>query len=232
MTGTEMVDMLGLRLEDPDQASFTSATKVKALNIAQRTVVNLIDNAYLTELQEIDSATLANNAYADDSTGNGLDASGKQTFSGLGIDPIRGGVIAIKVYDVVDSASVDLGFANIIEPQDAKRLENSYLAGSDSNPVAYIFNETVYVKPVKANGAVDIWYIKNPTAIADSGTECELNIALHESILDFAESQLWKMDNKPDRATVAYSNAINQIKALNERYQVEKPKGIGTQGRA
>ena len=40
------------------------------------------------------------------------------------------------------------------------------------------------------------------------------------------------MDNKPDRATVAYSNAINQIKALNERYQVEKPKGIGTQGRA
>ena len=232
MTGTEMVDMLGLRLEDPDQASFTSATKVKALNIAQRTVVNLIDNAYLTELQEIDSATFANNVYADNASGNGLDDNGKSTFTGLGIDPIRGGVIAIKVYDVVNNASVDLGFANIIEPQDAKRLENSYLAGSDSNPVAYIFNSTIYVKPVKASGAVDVWFIRNPQAIADSGTECELNVALQESILDFAESQLWKMDNKSERASIAYSNAINQIKALNERYQVEKPKGIGTQGRA
>jgi len=232
MTGTEMIDMLGLRLEDPDQASFTSATKIKAINIAQRTVVNLIDNAYLTELQVIDSAVFDSNAYAGNPSGNGLDADGKVTFSGLSIDPIRGGVIALKVYDVVSNASVDLGFANIIEPQDAKRLENSYLAGSDSNPVAYIFNETIYVKPVKAVGAVDVWYIKNPTAIADNSTECELNVALHESILDFAESQLWKMDNKPDRAGVAYTNAVNQVKALNERYQVEKPKGIGTQGRA
>ena len=40
------------------------------------------------------------------------------------------------------------------------------------------------------------------------------------------------MDNKPDRAGNAYTNAINQIKALNDRYQIEKPKGIGTQGRA
>lgn len=227
-----MIDMLGLRLEDPSESNFTSATKIKAINIAQRTVVNLVDNAYLTELQEIDSAVFASNAYADDASGNGLDAEGKVTFSGLSIDPIRGGVIAINVYDVVSNASVDLGFANMIEPQDAKRLENSYLAGSDSNPVAYIFNEAIYVKPVKASGAVDVWYLKNPTAIADNSTECELNIALHESILDFAESQLWKMDNKPDRAGVAYSNAVNQIKALNDRYQVEKPKGIGTQGRA
>ena len=232
MTGTELIDMLGLRLEDPSEANFTSATKIKALNIAQRTVVNLIDNAYLTELQEIDAATFANTVY-NDTTGNGLDADGKATFTNLGIDPIRGGVIAINVYDVNSSnQSVDLGFANMIEPQDAKRLENSYLAGSDSNPVAYIFNEAIYVKPVKASGGIDVWYLKNPTDIAANNTECELNVALHEVVLDFAESQLWKMDNKPERAGVAYTNAINQIKALNDRYVVEKPKGIGTQGRA
>lgn len=232
MTGTEMIDMLGLRLEDPSESNFTSATKIKALNIAQRTVVNLIDNAYLTELQEIDTATFANTVY-NDSTGNGLDADGKATFTNLGIDPIRGGVIAINVYDINNSnQSVDLGFANMIEPQDAKRLENSYLAGSDSNPVAYIFNEAIYVKPVKPSGGIDVWYLKNPTAIASGNTECELNVALHEVVLDFAESQLWKMDNKPDRAGLAYTNAVNQIKALNDRYQVEKPKGIGTQGRA
>ena len=242
MTGTELVDMLGLRLEDPSESNFTSATKIKAINISQRSVVNLVDNAYLTELQEIDSATFASNAFADDATGNGLDATGKQTFTGLGIDPIRGGVIAINVYDDGGSSATDLGFANMIEPQDAKRLENSYLAGSTDNPVAYIFNETIYVKPVLADGAIDVWYIRNPleftsgSAVAGVSqtlaTECQLNVALQECILDFAESQLWKMDNKPDRAGVAYTNAINQIKALNDRYQVEKPKGIGTQGRA
>ena len=232
MTGTEMIDMLGLSLEDPSESNFTSATKIKALNIAQRTVVNLIDNAYLTELQEIDSATFASDAFADDASGNGLDATGKQTFATLGIDPIRGGVIAVNVYDDGGNSATDLGFANMIEPQDAKRLENSYLAGSTDNPVAYIFNETIYVKPVLTGGAIDVWYVKNPTAIASGNTECELNVALQESILDFAESQLWKMDNKPDRAGVAYTNAVNQIKALNDRYQVEKPKGIGTQGRA
>ena len=82
MTGTELIDMLGLRLEDPSEANFTSATKIKALNIAQRTVVNLIDNAYLTELQEIDTATFANTVY-NDTTGNGLDAEGKATFANL-----------------------------------------------------------------------------------------------------------------------------------------------------
>jgi len=231
MDGTEMVDMLGLRLEDPSEASFTSATKIKAINIAQRTVVNLIDNAYLTELQNIDSYTLhATNGF----TANAL-TSGSSAFSSLGVDPIRGGVIAVKGYNKTGAEGSyvvsDLGFANMIEPQDVKRLENSYLAGSTSNVVAYVFKESLYVEPTTVE-AVDIWFLKNPTDIANDDTECELNIALHEVILDFAESQLWKMDNKPDRAGVASTNAINQIKALNERYQVEKPKGIGTQGRA
>ena len=226
-----MVDMLGLRLEDPSEASFTSATKIKAINIAQRTVVNLIDNAYLTELQNIDSYTLhATNGF----TANAL-TSGSSAFLSLGVDPIRGGVIAVKGYNKTGAEGSyvvsDLGFANMIEPQDVKRLENSYLAGSTSNVVAYVFKESLYVEPTTVE-AVDIWFLKNPTDIANDDTECELNIALHEVILDFAESQLWKMDNKPDRAGVAYTNAINQIKALNERYQVEKPKGIGTQGRA
>jgi len=242
MTGTEMIDMLGLRLEDPSEANFTSATKIKALNIAQRTVVNLIDNAYLTELQVIDEhvALHATNGYTDNNLING-----KVQLTGTGsgkanIDPIRGGVIAIQVYKRAGTSGSFteslLGFANMIEPQDAKRLENSYLSGSDSNPVAYVFQEAIYVEPFATDtsmeGAVDIWYLKNPTAIASGNEECELNIALHEVVLDFAESQLWKMDNKPDRAGNAYTNAINQIKALNDRYQIEKPKGIGTQGRA
>ena len=248
MTGTELIDMLGLRLEDPAESDFTSATKIKALNIAQRTVVNLIDNAYLTELQVIDAHTAVHdtNGYVDNNLVGGKvlfasPATPNGSSSGLAsIDPIRGGVIAIEVFkrsgDSGSFTEASLGFANMIEPQDAKRLENSYLAGSDSNPIAYVFQEAIYVEPFKSDssldGAVDVWYIKNPTAIADNATECELNVALHETVLDFAESQLWKMDNKPERANNAYTSAINQIKALNDRYQVEKPRGIGTQGRA
>jgi len=39
------------------------------------------------------------------------------------------------------------------------------------------------------------------------------------------------MDSKPDRANSAYNNALNLVKVLNDRYQVEKPEGIGTKGR-
>ena len=58
-----------------------------------------------------------------------------------------------------------------------------------------------------------------------------LNPALQEMVLDFAEAQLWRMDAKGDRAQLAYSNALATIKVLNDRYQVEKPEGIGTKGR-
>ena len=50
MTGNEMLATLGLRLEDPAEASFTSTAKLDALNIAQRSVVNLVHNSYRGEL--------------------------------------------------------------------------------------------------------------------------------------------------------------------------------------
>ena len=78
---------------------------------------------------------------------------------------------------------------------------------------------------------IDVWYLKSPTDLVADGTECVLNIALQELVLDFAESQLWRMDAKADRATSAYNSALNVIKTLNERYQAEKPEGIGTKGR-
>jgi len=253
MTGTEMIDMLGLRLEDPSHTAFTQATKIKAINIAQKTVVNLIDNAYLEELEVIDSAVV------DSDTGvteNGL-TNNTITYSTAGVTPIRNGIVAVECYDLTGSAESSsgagdgtyalssVGFANMINAKDVKRLENSYLSGSSDNVVSYVFNETISIKSGSTVDAIDVWYLKSPTdldasapttgnVVAGDGSldeECQLNIALHEIVVDFAESQLWKMDNKPDRSTVAQNNAISQVKALNDRYQIEKPKGIGTQGR-
>ena len=208
---------LGLRLEDPAESVFTSQAKVDAINLAQKTIVNMLDNGYLTELEAIDEDQAL--------------SSGTVTFSTAGIAPIRGGITG--VYDETNNK-----WCTMIEPKDLKRLENSYLSGTTSNPVAYVFNQTIYVKPDSV-GNIDIWYIKSPTDFAISpgageqalSADCELNIALHELVLDFAEAQLWTMDSKPDRASSAYTNALTLIKVLNERYQLEKPEGIGTKGR-
>ena len=242
MTGNEMLDTLALRLEDPTGTAFTAAAKLDALNIAQREVVNIIHNGYLTDLQVIDAHTIhTTNAFQE----NKLTAStANVTFATAGIAPIRNGIIAIKVYNLADTSGSytanSLGFANMIEPRDIKRLENSYLAGTDTNPVAYVFQETIFVEigtDVTSLGSggtthgIDIWYLKQPTALVANDTECELNIALHTLVVDLAEHQLWKMDNKADRGALAYNNAISQITALNERYATESPNGIGTTSR-
>ena len=172
----------------------------------------MIDNAYLVELQ-----TIANNKTV--STG----ACTFDTAFGSSVNPIRNGITGI--YDETNDV-----WCTMIEPGDVKRLENSYLDGSTSNPVAYVFADTIYIKPTSVS-SIDVWYIKEPTDLAASATECELNPALQEMVLDFAESQLWRMDAKSDRAQSAYNNALNLVKVLNDRYQAEKPTGIGTKGR-
>lgn len=216
MTGNEMLSTLGLRLEDPEESSFTQSAKLDALNIAQKSVVNLVHNGYLGELQ-----TIANNKTA----GQGARYSTCTFSTAFGTAlPIRNGITAI--FDETNDK-----WCTMIEPGDVKRTENSYLAGSATNPIAFVFDETIYIQPPSCQ-LIDVWYLKAPTAIAASTAECVLNVALHETIVDMAESQLWKMDAKIDRATAAYGSAVSQIEALNARYPAEAPRGIGTSQRA
>jgi len=213
MTGNEMLSTLGLRLEDPSESSFTQAAKLDALNIAQKSVVNLIHNAYLGELQVIDESKTM--------TANAIDIS---VGGDLSEEVMRNGIIA--VYDSTDDV-----WCTMIDPGDQKRLENSYLAGSTTNPVAYVFSDKLFVDGPGATDDVDVWYLRSPADIEADGNECSLNVALHESVVDMAESQLWKMDAKNDRATAAYANGKGQIDSLNARYPTEAPTGIGTKGR-
>ena len=213
MTGNEMLSTLGLRLEDPSESSFTQAAKLDALNIAQKSVVNLIHNAYLGELQVIDVDVAM--------TANAIDIG---VGGDLSEDVMRNGVIA--VYDKTDTT-----WCTMIDPGDQKRLENSYLAGSTTNPVAYVFADTLFVEGPSATDDIDVWFLRSPADIAADSNECSLNVALHESVVDMAESQLWKMDAKSDRATSAYGNGKAQIDSLNARYPTEAPSGIGTKGR-
>lgn len=210
MTAQEMLDLLALRLEDPESKAFSDSSKFKALNVAQLTLVNLCDNSLLTELEVIESAT--------------LNANGEYALSGLTETPIRNGIYAVKNKD----ASVNL-FLNLIEFKDVKRLENSYLEASSSNPVGYVFKNTLYAKPESAH-AIDIYFLAKPADIADA-QDCSLDESLHEIVVDFAESQLWKMDGQYERANSAQTNGMNILTALNTRAVGEQPQGVGTYGR-
>ena len=81
MTAEEMLDLLALRLEDPDSKAFSDSSKFKALNVAQLTVVNLCENSLLTELEEIEQVTLS--------------ASGTYDLATLTTTPIRNGLYAV-----------------------------------------------------------------------------------------------------------------------------------------
>jgi len=209
MTGDIMVDMLGLRLEDTEESSFSSDAKIKSLNLAQKTVVNLIHNAYLTELEVED---------ADESV-----QSGGVAFSVLSSVPIRNGIISVMISDG--------NYATMIDVRDVAKTQNSLLSGTSTNPVSYVFDEKIYILPTSTD-SLDVRYLKEPTDITDSSSsESLLNESLHEIVLDFAESQLWRMDAQSDRAASAYTSGSNIINALNGRYEAEAPKGIGTKGR-
>ena len=47
MTGAELVDALGRRVEDENDVNFSVAHKLQALNTSHKTLVNLLDNYYL-----------------------------------------------------------------------------------------------------------------------------------------------------------------------------------------
>lgn len=207
MIETEMIDLLALRVEDPEKKAFSVETMYKALNLAQMTIINLIDNQMLTELETSEELTMA---------------SGVKALSNLNATPIRNGI-----YQVYNDTSGS--YCNLIQFKDIKRLENTYLSASATNPVAYVFKNELNVIP-RDNNTVQVYFLKKPDDIG-SGVDCSLDESLHEAVVDLAEGQLWKMDGQYSRAESAQSNGMSILTALNERLSAERPQGIGTYGR-
>jgi hypothetical protein len=196
MTGNEMLTTLGLRVEDTDDTSFSQATKLDALNIAQKTVIAYIDNLYLRELEIFETKAMSSNAVA---------------LSSLNSIPIRNGIIGVKVSTGK--------WAPMISPSHLKGLENSYMSPTATEPISYVFSDSVYCEGPAANANIEIWYLKKPSNIGANATECILNVILHEIVLDLAEAQLWEMDAKLDRGMDAKAHGMGLIQVLNERVQ-------------
>ena len=209
MTAAEMLTLLGLRMEDTGHVNFPSATKYSALNVGQRTVVNLINEAYLTELEVQQSKTPSSSEIT----------AGYIAFDS-NLAPIRNRFIAVQV-----KYAGDFKFATMMPFEDVKDIENQYLTPSEDSPVAWIFQNRLHIRPNVGMTELQLYYLGSPAAIA-SGANSPLNVGLHDIIVDLAEAEMWKMDNKSSRAQLAQANAMAQIKILNERYQAEAPTGV------
>ena len=102
-------------------------------------------------------------------------------------------------------------------------------AGGANNSSAVPIRNNVTIRPNAQVGGFTnavLYYLKTPTDIA-SGVEPILNSALHDIMIDLAEAELWRMDNKADRSQLAKASAMEQIKMLNDRYAIEQPTGVG-----
>lgn len=214
-----MTTLLGLRLEDTAEANFTAATKLSALNVAQRKVANLLDETYLTELEVRDAVTTNNTAIT-----NGYITLGGGSTNQTANIPIRNSIRNVQI-----AYNSGTPIYTIMMPfKEVKRLENSYLSSDSASPVSWVWAGLLYIRPMTGMTGLIVYYLKEPTDIAASNADCILNVSLHDIVVDLAEAELWRMDNKSSRAQLAQANAMEQIKILNDRLAVEAPTGVGT----
>ena len=215
----DLLDELGIRLEDPDEGVFTESAKTLAMTRGQVLVCHFLNNHYLTELEAIDDGV----AHAGEDISGGSFA-----FSSLDNTVLKGGEGIIATSVQVGGAG-DFLWATEIDLQRRKRLENSYLAKSDTNILYYIFGSTIYyLLTTYASSKGAIYYLKVPTTMT-TDVDPEINSGLYEIMLLFAESICWGMDAKIDRRDKAYESAMLQCEVLNEKYTPAAE--IGTKGR-
>lgn len=201
MTGAELIDALGKRVEDESDVNFPVAHKLQALNTAQKTIVNLLHNYYLTPLKSRANAkTLSVNATS------GYAVQDFTTLFGSYPDnfPIRNGIT--RLYD-----NVNKRFAKLI-PESDFMPSTTYSYGT----VFCIEGNQIAVAPATCL-SVDVYYLKKPTDLADDSTECEFGESIEPIILDFAESEIFNADNRQNRGNLAYQRAFQQIQLLNQR---------------
>ena len=197
MSGQEMLDFLGIRMDDPAEVDFNQAVKLQVLNDAQLNLASLVQDSYLTEI-EIKHGNIA------------PAATGILTFEDLAtaasVEVLNGRIRKIKI--------TGGNWAKMITLADLPAVENnSYLTASVTTPYSYVFDESIYVLPA-ADSPIDVYYLHQPVDISTSAA-CELAASLHETVLDFAEEALWLTVGNSERAKEAGSRAREYVAAIN-----------------
>ena len=200
MTGTEMMNSLGYRMEDTGEANFGQEQKLQALNDAQRQVIAMCTNEALVHLQvrdDLDSGT--------------EDASfGGHTYFALPADGDGAEKLMNRVVKVYDNTNER--FVEMVNPAGFETT-NKYNYGT----LGTLLNNRLYVST--SDTEVDSVFMVNiptPADIADNGTEIpHFSDSVQQAIIEIAESLLWRQDNRLNRAQAAEANAAAMIQVIN-----------------
>ena len=187
-----MLTILGDRMEDSAGDLFSDTVKLRYLNRAQDRLIQSLNRHLLNDLHVIKTGISM-------STDNDVDTFLKSFFiptqaGALDSDPFGGplGILGIRIAnsDFIRNVSFEI----------VKDFSTGYVSFSSTEPVYFIFKNRIYIYNNSAN--VDCYYIKTPTALAGNNTS-DLNAIFHDAILEFAEAELWRLSDKPDRMNTA-----------------------------
>jgi len=138
----DMLEILGLQLEDPSAIRFSNRIKRDNLEQAQYKLANLLHTNYLTEFEYVDESKTA--------TAKVLN------FSDLTYKVLKGnqGILKVKIHGG--------RYCNQIDIKDLRDNSNSYMEGTDTNPLFYVYDEKIYILCSTANPVIDVFYLRNP----------------------------------------------------------------------
>lgn len=197
MTTSEMLTILGHRLEDPNGDMFNSTLKLLMLNLAQDKLVQYLNPHLLQELQVVQTnASLSEDTNLKDGINKYFSISGFLTIPFGGLTSI----FAIK--DAV--TDVFLHKTSFEMAQTDNVLSDTY----------YFLRNRVYCIPGKNN--VDVYYIKMPTAMdAVTNTNSIINVLFHDALVELAEYECWITNRDFDKANESLSRAMAMINQHN-----------------
>jgi len=196
MTGNQMLDMLGIRMNDPGELAITSLLKLEALDRATLRLVELLDEELLGSLETEQLNVAA--------------AAGKCPFSTIETDSSE--TILRKGRDSgIRRVRIKTGaYYTMIDPDQVKEyVDNAYMTATVASPYCYVQVANIYILPTSTT-AVDVWFLKKPAAHAASASAyTDIDDSLHELIVDLAQAFLMN-DPKIEQRAVAEINALNK----------------------
>lgn len=205
MTTNDMLTILGDRMEDSAGDLFSDTVKLRYLNRAQDRLIQSLNRHLLTDLHVIKTGISM-------STDNDVDTFFKSFFiptqaGALDSDPFGGplGILGIRI--------ANSEFIRKVSFEIVKDFSTGYVSFSSTEPVYFIFKNRIYIYNNSAN--VDCYYIKTPTALAVDSTS-DLNAIFHDAILEFAEAELWRLSDKPDRMNTAMNRGFEFVARYNQ----------------
>ena len=194
---TSLKTKLSDRIEDPSNNSFSTSQLETILDASAQWVMNAVDYIYLSNFVNEKNVTIS---------------VGSVGFSTIGITN-ESQLLTIQRNSATESKS----FIDIIPYSEYKsKWGNEYFVGNSEYPIAYTHRDNLLLDPPMTKDVTVKFYV-NPSGLGTISGNVEFPLNLEDILLDIAESQVWKMDNKLDRYQSALKSAVDQVTILNQK---------------